>query len=219
MSESIIDVSHVSKRFRQQTVLQDVNVSILSGKITGIIGRNGSGKTVLLKCIIGLMPPDSGQISVNGRVIGKDVDFAQDIGFIVDAPGFLPNCSARRNLRYLAAIRGVADHDAIDLAIETVGLNPSDNKYVGKYSMGMTQRLALAQALMESPKILILDEPMNGLDNRGVEEMRKLLLSLRDKGKTILLTSHNHEDIEQLCETVYEMDEGKLIKAAKSVPA
>lgn len=210
MGEIVISVKEVWKSFRNQDVLQNVNAEFEKGKIHGLVGRNGSGKTVLLKCICGLMEPTRGQISVNGRIVGKDVDFPQEIGFIIDTPGFLKNYSGYKNLKYLASIRGKATETDLRKFITLVGLDPDDKKAVGKYSMGMRQRLGVAQALMEEPDILILDEPMNGLDDHGAEDMHRLIKKLRQNGKTILLTSHNRYDIDELCDTVSEMDGGKL---------
>lgn len=206
----MIVVNGVSKSFRDHQVLKDVSVDFPAGEITGIVGRNGSGKTVLLKCIIGLMKPDHGEIIVQGKRIGKDVDFAQDIGFIVDRPGFLKDMSGFRNLKYLASIRGQIGDVEIREALDLVGLGSVGRKHIGKYSMGMVQRLGIAQALMEKPSILIIDEPMNGLDNNAVSEIRTLFLKLREQGKTIIITSHNHEDIDILCDAAYEMDQGVL---------
>ncbi len=208
--ESIIEVQDITKSFKGTTVLHQINVSFEKGKIHGIIGRNGSGKTVLIKTICGLIHPDEGKVVVNGKVIGKDVDFPENIGVIIEAPGFLSSANAYRNLSYLASLRGRIGKDEIRAAISFVGLDPDDKKAVGKYSLGMKQRLGLAQAIMEDPDILLLDEPMNGLDNRGVSEMRNYLLQLREKGKTILLISHSLEDINTLCDTVHEMDHGVM---------
>lgn len=208
--ENCIEVQNVVKRFRDQVVLKNVSISFEKGKIHGIVGRNGSGKTVLFKCICGLMHPEEGVILVNGKRVGRDVDMPEDIGAIIEAPGFLPNYSGYKNLRFLANIRRKIGKEEILNALKTVGLDPESRKHVGKYSLGMRQRLGIAQAIMEDPEILILDEPMNGLDNAGVQDIRALLLELKAQGKTILLASHNHEDIAALCDTVHEMDGGVL---------
>lgn len=208
--ETCIEVQNVVKRFRDQVVLKNVSISFEKGKIHGIVGRNGSGKTVLFKCICGLMHPEEGVILVNGKRVGRDVDMPEDIGAIIEAPGFLPNYSGYKNLRFLANIRRKIGKEEILNVLKTVGLDPESRKHVGKYSLGMRQRLGIAQAIMEDPEILILDEPMNGLDNAGVQDIRALLLELKAQGKTILLASHNHEDIAVLCDTVYEMDGGVL---------
>lgn len=209
--ETCIEVQNVVKRFRDQVVLKNVSISFEKGKIHGIVGRNGSGKTVLFKCICGLMHPEEGVIFVNGKRVGRDVDMPEDIGAIIEAPGFLPNYSGYKNLRFLANIRRKIGKEEILNVLKTVGLDPESRKHVGKYSLGMRQRLGIAQAIMEDPEILILDEPMNGLDNAGVQDIRALLLGLKEQGKTILLASHNHEDIAALCDTVHEMDGGVLL--------
>ena len=208
--ETCIEVQNVVKRFRDQVVLKNVSISFEKGKIHGIVGRNGSGKTVLFKCICGLMHPEEGVILVNGKRVGRDVDMPEDIGAIIEAPGFLPNYSGYKNLRFLANIRRKIGKEEILNVLKTVGLDPESRKHVGKYSLGMRQRLGIAQSIMEDPEILILDEPMNGLDNAGVQDIRALLLELKAQGKTILLASHNHEDIAALCDTVHEMDGGVL---------
>ena len=209
--ETCIEVQNVVKRFRDQVVLKNVSISFEKGQIHGIVGRNGSGKTVLFKCICGLMHPEEGVILVNGKRVGRDVDMPEDIGAIIKAPGFLPNYSGYKNLRFLANIRRKIGKEEILNVLKTVGLDPESRKHVGKYSLGMRQRLGIAQAIMEDPEILILDEPMNGLDNAGVQDIRTLLLELKAQGKTILLASHNHEDIAALCDTVHEMDGGVLL--------
>ena len=209
--ETCIEVQNVVKRFRDQVVLKNVSISFEKGQIHGIVGRNGSGKTVLFKCICGLMHPEEGVILVNGKRVGRDVDMPEDIGAIIEAPGFLPNYSGYKNLRFLANIRRKIGKEEILNALKTVGLDPESRKHVGKYSLGMRQRLGIAQAIMEDPEILILDEPMNGLDNAGVQDIRALLLELKAQEKTILLASHNHEDIAALCDTVHEMDGGVLL--------
>lgn len=208
--ETCIEVQNAVKRFRDQVVLKNVSISFEKGQIHGIVGRNGSGKTVLFKCICGLMHPEEGVILVNGKRVGRDVDMPEDIGAIIEAPGFLPNYSGYKNLRFLANIRRKIGKEEILNVLKTVGLDPESRKHVGKYSLGMRQRLGIAQAIMEDPEILILDEPMNGLDNAGVQDIRALLLKLKEQGKTILLASHNHEDIAMLCDTVHEMDGGIL---------
>lgn len=206
----MISVENLTKRFGDVTALEKINIRFERGKIYGIVGRNGSGKTVLFKLIIGYLKPTDGRVVVSGKVIGKDTDFADNIGVIIENPGFLGGYTGFKNLEYLASIRNVIGPAEIRESMERVGLDPDSKKKVGKYSLGMKQRLGIAQAIMENPEILILDEPMNSLDNRGVEDVRGILLQLRDEGKTILLASHNKEDIEILCDEVYEMDQGRL---------
>lgn len=208
--DAIIDVQHVSKSFGEEQVLKDICRSFEIGKIHGIVGNNGSGKTVLMKCICGFLRPDSGNIYVNYKEVGKDMDFPDDLGIIIETPGFLPNISGFKNLQLLASLKKKASDAVIRDAIMKVGLDPYMKKPVGKYSLGMRQRLGLAQALMEDPQLLILDEPLNGLDKHGAAHIRELIKSLRDEGKTVLLASHNQMDIDELCDTVCEMDGGVM---------
>lgn len=205
-----IKVENVSKDFAQERVLRSVTRKFESGLIHGIVGNNGSGKTVLMKCICGFLVPTEGKITVNGQIVGKDVDFPGNMGLIIETPGFLPNVSGVKNLEILASLNKKIGLSEIAEAIRTVGLDPKLNKPVGKYSLGMRQRLGIAQAIMEDPKLLILDEPLNGLDKHGVAEMRALIKSLKAKGKTILLASHDQADIDELCDTVCEMDAGVM---------
>lgn len=207
-----ITVENVTKEFKNQVVLKTVNLEFEMGKIYGIIGRNGSGKTVLLKCICGLLVPSTGKVTVGGKVVGEDIDYPQNIGFIIESPGFLPNYSGFKNLKYLASIRGRVKDDEIRKYIELVGLNPDDKKHVSNYSLGMRQRLGIAQALMEDPDILILDEPMNALDNVGVDYMRKVFLKMKEEGKMIIIASHIGDDIDILCDEVYGIDAGVMKK-------
>ena len=208
--EEIIVIEHVSKIFGENKVLDDVCVSFEKGRIHGIIGRNGSGKTMLMKCICGFVPVTSGSIQVRGKKVGKDIDVPQNMGIIIETPGFLNGYSGYNNLKFLANINNKISEEKIIETLKLVKLDPHNKKHVGKYSLGMKQRLGLAQALMEDPDILILDEPMNGLDQSGVEEMREVLAALAKKGTTILMANHNAEDIEILCDTVHEMDLGVI---------
>lgn len=207
---TIIEITNLCKSFKETKVLNDITIKIKKGNIIGIIGRNGSGKTVLFKCICGLVSPTKGTVKINNKILGKDMDIPDNIGVIIETPGFLPNYNGFKNLKFLAMIKNQINNEHIKDTIKLVGLNPDSKKHVGKYSLGMRQRLGIAQAIMENPDILILDEPMNGLDNDGVKDMRKLFLSLKEQGKTILLASHNKDDIEVLCDEVYMMDKGIL---------
>ena len=165
---------------------------------------------MLFKCICGLLKPDQGKITVAGKRVGRDIEIPPKMGAILETPGFLPNLSGYKNLRCLAGISGKASDREIREAMLRVGLDPKSRKWVSKYSLGMRQRLGIAQAMMENPSLLLLDEPMNGLDNAGADQARELLESLRARGKTILLASHNPLDIERLCDTVWEMDRGRI---------
>lgn len=203
-------LKNLVKRFGEKNVLNGVCLNCEAGKIYGIVGYNGSGKTVLFKCICGFLKPESGEILINGKSCIENMKCPQSIGIIIEEPAFIKNKSAYHNLKYLYLINNSMNKKLLYDVIERVGLNPKDKKKVGAYSMGMKQRLAIAQAIMENPNILILDEPMNGLDKDGIKEIRALLQNLKSEGKTILLASHNKEDIEILCDKVYEMDMGLL---------
>ncbi|NLJ41373.1 MAG: ABC transporter ATP-binding protein [Clostridiales bacterium] len=208
--DAAIIVSHVYKSFDEEEVLHDVNHEFEEGKIHGIVGNNGSGKTVLFKCICGFLRPTKGKIMVDYQQVGKDMDFPGDMGIIIETPGFLPYASGMKNLQILASLNRKVNNNQIAKTIKRVGLDPKIKKPVSKYSLGMRQRLGIAQAIMEDPRILILDEPFNGLDKHGVEDMRGLIKELKERKKTILLASHNQGDIDELCDTVCEMDSGIL---------
>lgn len=207
---SVIEVKNITKKWGNNIVLNSVNLTAERSEIIGIIGHNGSGKTVLMKCICGFITPDSGEITVGVKRIGKDIDIPKNIGLIIETPGFLPNFSGFSNLWQLAKIRGKISKDDVREVMEKVGLNPHDKKHVGKFSLGMRQRLGIAQAIMENPDILILDEPMNGLDKNGVNDMRELFLQLKSDGKTMIIASHNSVDIDVLCDKVFEIEKGNL---------
>ncbi len=209
---NIIQVKNLDLTINRTQILKNVCVSFEKGKIHGLIGRNGSGKTMLMKCICGFIRPTSGEISVDDKQVGKDCDFPGNIGIIIETPGFIPYYSGYKNLKLIADLNKKITPEQIKQAMAQVGLDPELKRHVVKYSLGMRQRLGLAQAIMENPNILILDEPMNGLDKEGVEDMRKYLLDFRKQGKTIIIASHSTEDIEVLCDTVSEMDKGVLTK-------
>lgn len=206
----MIYIKDLSLKIKNETILSDINLHIVKGKITGLVGRNGCGKTMLMKCITGFVKPTSGEVVFNEKRIGEDIDFPKDTGIIIETPSFIPYYSGRKNLLELASLNKKIGKKEIDKVLEKVGLYEARNKMVRKYSLGMRQRLGIAQALMEEPETLILDEPMNGLDNDCVEMIRKILSQLKEEGKTILLVSHNKEDIRILCDEIYEMDKGKI---------
>lgn len=215
--EIYVWLEQVSKKFGEEWALKEVSVQLERGKIYGIVGNNGSGKTVFMKCICGLLPVTSGRIWVGGKEIGKEIDFPESLGVIIETPGFLAGLTGRKNLEILADLRKRTDRTGIEETMRKVGLSPDMKKQVSKYSLGMRQRLGIAQAIMENPEFLVLDEPFNGLDHRGVEEIRKLLKDLKEEGKTMILASHNAEDINILCDEVYEMDAGNLKKQNRAM--
>lgn len=208
----IIVVKGLNLKIGKTQILTDVNVSFKKGQIHGLIGRNGSGKTMLMKCICGFIKSTEGEIIVDGKRVGKDMDFPDNMGIIIETPGFIPYYSGYKNLKILAGLRNKIGKTEIRKSMEMVGLDPDLRRHVRKYSLGMRQRLGLAQAIMEDPEILILDEPFNGLDKEGVEDMRSYLLNLKEKGKTIIIASHSSEDIKVLCDTVSEMNKGILAR-------
>jgi ABC-2 type transport system ATP-binding protein len=204
----LVEVLEAVKSFKETMALNQVTVRFETGRIHGIIGRNGSGKTVLFKCICGFMQLTTGSILIDGQPVKPAAP--QDIGIIIEDPGFIGSLSGFKNLKLLASIRRLISDDEIRETLRRVGLDPDSKKHVRKYSLGMRHRLGIAQAIMEKPKLLILDEPMNGLDKQGVLEIRKLLKELNKEGSTIILSSHYAEDIEVLCDSVFEMDGGVL---------
>ena len=209
MATKAVEVKNAVKEFKETRALDDVTLSFESGKIHGIVGRNGSGKTVLLKCICGFMELTSGQILVQGQKVVPSKP--QNIGIIIESPGFIGSQSGFKNLYQLASLNGKVTRQEVEEVMKLVGLDPKNKKPVRKYSLGMRQRLGIAQAIMEDPPLLLLDEPMNGLDNQGVADVREILARLREEGKTIILASHSKEDIDILCDTVCELDHGRLI--------
>ncbi len=206
-----VEVTNVSKKYKDRMLVDNVSFEVKKGEILGIVGLNGSGKTVLLKCICGLMEYSSGTIKVNDKIIGKQCEYPKSMGVIIETPGFLPYHSGIKNLEYLASLRKKISKQDIKDVLVKVGLAGEEKKLVAKYSLGMKQRLGIAQAIMEDPEFLILDEPMNGLDKEGIEDVRKLLLEMKAEGKTMIITSHNEEDIKVLCDKVIEMDKGKMV--------
>ncbi len=210
MGEYIIEIEHLNLTLSKQKILKDINIRLEPGKIYGVVGKNGSGKSMLFKCMCGFLRPQSGTIRINGKLIGKERDFPQDTGILIEAPGFIPYYNGYKNLKLLADLRGKYGREQVENYMRFVGLDPAMKKSVKKYSLGMKQRLGIAQAVMEEPKLIIMDEPMNALDKEGIAEMREFFKKLRTQGRTILLTSHNFEDIQLLCDRVYEMEHGSI---------
>lgn len=207
---NIIEIKHLTKKIENQLILSDINLCFEEEHIYGIVGRNGSGKTVLLKCICGLMEATQGEVIFNGKRLKKDMEYIDQLGFLIERPGFLEKLSAYENLRYIASIKRIVGKKEIEESLRKVNLDPCDKKKVGKYSLGMKQRLGIAQAFMENPEILILDEPTNGLDESGVKLIRELLLDLKKRRNIIVIASHYQEDIDLLCDKVYVIQNGKI---------
>lgn len=208
-NKKVVEISNLTKDIKGTKILNNVNLNLESGKAYGIVGRNGSGKSMLFKAICGLINATEGDIKVFDKPI-KNGSFPDSTGVIIEHPGLLLQYSAFKNLKILASINNKISDEKINETIALVGLDPNNKKPVKKYSLGMKQRLGIAQALMEDPNLLILDEPMNGLDSEGVKQIRELLLNLKSKSVTILLASHNSEDINEICDYVYTMENGVL---------
>lgn len=205
-----IEVKHVTKRIRGVTILDDVSLNVANGAIVAIAGPNGSGKTMLMRLVAGLIAPDEGSVVVDGATIGIDRAFPENIGILIESPQFLSAYTGRTNLRFLASIRDKVGEDAIDRALEEVGLQKGDKRPFRKYSLGMKQRLGLAAAVMESPSALLLDEPSNALDGDGVRMLRELVLKERERGTAVLWACHDRELMESLSDEVYHLAEGRI---------
>ncbi|WP_294741822.1 ATP-binding cassette domain-containing protein [uncultured Exiguobacterium sp.] len=206
----MIKLEQVTKGYQGNPLFADVDLTIQKGDIVGITGPNGSGKSVLFKMICGFIHPDAGTITVRNEQLGPTRRFPENVGVIIDRPGYIAHKSGFENLKQLAAIRKVITDADIEQAMRTVGLQPGNRQKVKQYSLGMKQKLAIAQAIMEQQDILILDEAFNALDHDSVLRLRELLLSFKKEGKTIILTSHNQQDIDALCDSVYRINQGQL---------
>ena len=203
-----IKITNLSKEIHGSTVLKDVSMTLESGTVYGLLGRNGSGKTMLMRAICGLIRPTSGSIEIDGKVIGKDLSFPQSVGMILETPIFLPDKTGYENLRLLASIRGEIGPREIKGALERVGLDAEDPRKVKKYSLGMRQRLGVACAIMEQPELLLLDEPFNGLDEGSCQTVQEIIREQRGKGGLILLACHDRSELETLSDHIYRVVEG-----------
>ncbi len=202
----------ISKSIKGKEILKNVNLDLHSGKIYGFVGRNGSGKTMLFRALSGLMEIDSGEISLDGKILHKDFSVLPDLGIVLENAGLYPNMTGFENLSYLASMKKEVTDDEIRDAMERVGLEPYDKRVYRKYSLGMKQRLIIAQAIMEKPDILMLDEPTNSLDEFGVEEIRSIILNEKERGAIVLIASHNKEDITCLVDELYSVEAGSVQK-------
>lgn len=203
---SFIKINQLNKTIKGKEILKDITISFEKGKIHGIFGSNGSGKTMLFRAICNLIKPSSGTIEINGKVLNKDISFPESVGVIIESPGFWPHYTGFENLKTLASIKNIITDEDIKKSIERVGLDSNNNIAFKKYSLGMKQRLAIAQAIMEKPDLLILDEPTNAIDEKGISLIREILFEQKSRGATILIASHNKEDIEILSDYKYRME-------------
>lgn len=210
----MITVENISKTLKRRKVLDDVSLEFSKGRIYGLKGRNGAGKTMLLRAISGLIVPESGMIKIDEKELGKEIDFPPSVGLLIENTNVLPEFSLMKNLQLLAKIKKVATIDEIKATIKSVGLDPEDKQPVRRYSLGMKQRAAIAQALFERPEIILLDEPTNAIDVDGVKQIRDILLQEKERGATIVIASHNEEDLSTLTDEIIYMSEGKVVDYA-----
>lgn len=213
-STLIIEAKNIHKAFGKRIILDGLNFEVPEGVIYAICGKNGIGKSVLLRILTGFIRPDQGSVRIHGKRVGKEVEFPGSTGILIDRPGYMPDSSGYTNLSLLGQISGLADEKTIRASLELVGLDPDDRKPVRTYSVGMLQRLGLAQAIMEDPQLILLDEPTSGLDYESQIEMHELFLKLRDQGKTIVFTSHSPWEVSQVSEKAFWLVDGKLQEEA-----
>ena len=210
-----IKMNNVCKKVKGADLLSDISLTMESGNIYGFVGDNGAGKTVLFKILLGLMKKTSGSITINGAELN---DLLQDVGFVIERPEYIPYYNAFKNLAVIAAYHKKADHARIREVLTMFGLDPEDKKTVGKYSLGMKQKLALATAFLEDPAVLILDEPLSALDESSVSHAREKILEAKAQGKLIVVASHYKEDIQSLCDVVYKMKAGRIVAECREEP-
>lgn len=206
-----IEVSNVTKKFAGETILENIQLKVSQGKSVGIVSGNGSGKSLLFKLICGFEKPTNGQIKIRQQVLGEKLDFPENVGVFINEPGYIELFSGFKNLQFLAAINNKISAKEIKETMELVGLNPNNKTKVKDYSLGMKQKLGIAQAIMENQDILIFDEPFNALDYKTYQDIKSIIQQLKGQGKTILLTSHHFADIEELCDEVYVIEGGHLM--------
>lgn len=206
-----IELKGVSKRFKNKVLYDDVNISIGKGDAVGIVGGNASGKSVLFKLMTGLENPTTGEVSVNGERLGVNTDFPKNVGIMVNSPGYIEYYSGFKNLMLLAKIQNKVGESEVKKAMRCVGLDPEDATTVKNYSMGMKQKLGIAQAFMENQDIILLDEPFNALDFKTNGDIMEVLCSLKAEGKTLIMTSHQHDYLEKICNTIYIIEEQRIL--------
>lgn len=211
MKKLKIIIKDFTKKLSHNYVLNDINLELVSGKIYGFVGKNGSGKTMLMRAICGLILPTTGHVEIDGKILGKDISFPNNVGALIENPGFISSYSGFKNLKVLAQIKNKISNDKIIEALKNVGLEPNDKKSFRKYSLGMKQKLGIAAAIMEEPELLILDEPFNGLDEDSVDKVRNLILKHKNENNIIILSCHDSQEIEKLCDEIVEIKTGKIV--------
>ncbi len=209
---SKIVVKNVFKKFNHQVVLNDINLELTSGHIYGLAGINGSGKTVLMKCICGLSTPTQGCIEIDDKKIGKDIDFPESIGVLIETPGFIEHYSALDNMLSLASIKNKTGKEEVIALLDRVGLDPYEKKRVKKYSLGMRQKLGIAMSLLDKPDIVILDEPFNALDKKSVINVKNIILQLKEENRLVIISSHDGSLLEEITDKIYEIEEGMIVE-------
>lgn len=208
----MIQLQNVTKRIKENTVLDNVSYTFKSGFVYGLYGQNGSGKTMLLRAISGLINLDSGSIFIDGEKLHDKIEFPPETGIVIENMELLPECSAKRNLQMLAKIKNIADEKDIIFSLERVGLDPDSDKKVKKFSLGMKQRLNIAQAIFENQKIILLDEPTNALDEEAVQLIYKIIREEKSRGATIIVSTHHKEDLKEVCDVILKIAEGKIVE-------
>lgn len=206
-----INIDNISKSFDKGLVLNNINLYFESGKVYGLKGRNGSGKTMLLRAISGLILPDKGTIKIDDKILGDDLSFPPSVGVLIENPGYIPELSGKENLKNIADIKSVISDDEINEIMKYFDLEPESKKPVKKYSLGMKQKLGLCMAFMEDPELILLDEPMNALDEKAVNDLKDLILKKEKEGKLIIIASHDLEDLEELTDEIIEMQNGEVV--------
>lgn len=205
-----IKIENVSKKIKSNMILKNIDMELTSGHIYGFRGKNGCGKTMLMRCICGLIIPTEGKIVINGKGLHKDIKIPESIGALIENPAFLPQYTGFKNLKMLASLKGKISDEEVKLAIKRAGLDPDDKRTYKKYSLGMKQKLGIANAIMGEPDIIVLDEPINALDEISVENVKKVFLELKEKGKLIIAACHDREELEYLCDIIYELKDGEI---------
>ena len=206
-----IKITDVNKTIKKAPILRDINLEFTGGKVYGLRGKNGSGKTMLMRAICGLITPDSGIIDIDGKILGKDISFPESIGVLIENPSFIGNYTGFKNLKVLASIQNRIGDEQIRKALEDIGLDPDDKRTYRKYSLGMKQKLGIAAAVMENPDIIILDEPINALDDVSAEKVHDILEEQKKRGAVIIIACHDKEELDQLSDEIIEISDGRII--------